>query len=104
MFLQMLETTEDGSWRLVTIDADKPTGRAPEILHKFLRSTSFQISMMLIVLSNAFINASFVHRHDETDARRKRIYYFIEVNITDGQVQRKNPDYKGVRKIRHGKF
>lgn len=78
--MQILERSEDG-WRLVTIDADKPEGRAPKVCQDFLRSTTFQILMMLMVLSNAIIQATFVHHHDASDEPRKRIYYYIEAYI-----------------------
>uniref|UniRef100_A0A914VXL5 Ion transport domain-containing protein n=1 Tax=Plectus sambesii TaxID=2011161 RepID=A0A914VXL5_9BILA len=80
-FRQILERSEDG-WRLVTIDADKPEGRAPKACQDFLRSTTFQILMMLMVLSNAIVNATFVHHHDASDKPRKRIYYYIECGFT----------------------
>lgn len=36
--------------------------------------------MMVLVLLNALINASFVYRHDHSDVVRKEIYYYIEVS------------------------
>ncbi|KAK5973602.1 Transporter cation channel family protein, partial [Trichostrongylus colubriformis] len=38
--------------------------------------------MMGLVLLNALINASFVYRHDKSDAVRKEIYYYIEICFT----------------------
>lgn len=36
--------------------------------------------MMLLVLANAIINASFVYTHNQKkDQRRREIYYYIEV-------------------------
>ncbi|PIO57520.1 hypothetical protein TELCIR_21066, partial [Teladorsagia circumcincta] len=36
---------------------------------------------MALVLLNALINASFVYRHDKSDAIRKEIYYYIELYL-----------------------
>ncbi len=77
--MQVLEPTEDG-WRLVTIDANKPQGWAPKICQDFHRSTIFQVIMMLLVLANAIVNASFVYHHDVSDQKKKFTYYFVEVN------------------------
>ncbi len=75
----MLKKTEEG-WKLVTIDANKPEGKAPKILQDFYRSTAFQVVMMVLVLTNAVITATFVHQHDEeSDRIRKKTYYYIEV-------------------------
>lgn len=37
--------------------------------------------MMILVLLNALINASFVYYHDNSDVERKHTYYYIEVKI-----------------------
>ncbi|KAK0421025.1 hypothetical protein QR680_015029 [Steinernema hermaphroditum] len=78
---QKLEKCEDG-WRLVAVDSDIQHPNAPKMLHKIVRSTAFQILMMILVLCNALINASFVYRHDKTDEPRKRVYYYIECVFT----------------------
>uniref|UniRef100_A0A915LC83 Ion transport domain-containing protein n=1 Tax=Meloidogyne javanica TaxID=6303 RepID=A0A915LC83_MELJA len=49
---------------------------------RILRSTAFQCIIVTLVLANAGINASFVYKHDESDAKRREIYYWIEVAFT----------------------
>ncbi|CDW53676.1 Ion trans domain containing protein [Trichuris trichiura] len=78
---QILEKKEN-AWRLIALDAKMPKGWAPKILLDFHGSTAFQIIIMVLVLSNAFIHASFVHKHDGSDLRRKQIYYYIECGFT----------------------
>ncbi|KRZ43431.1 Sodium leak channel non-selective protein, partial [Trichinella pseudospiralis] len=78
---QILEKKEE-SWRLIAMDAKQSKGWAPKICQDFYSSTVFQIIIMILVLSNAFIHASFVHRHDGTDWFRKQIYYYIECGFT----------------------
>lgn len=62
------------------MDSNKPEGWAPKVFQDFHRSTLFQILVMLLVLSNAIINASFVYKHNASDEKRKRLYYYIEVS------------------------
>lgn len=76
---QVIEKGEEG-WRLVAMDSNKSEGWAPKVCQDFHRSTAFQIIAMLLVLSNAIINASFVYKHDSSDEIRKQYYYYIEVN------------------------
>uniref|UniRef100_A0A5S6QTC6 Ion transport domain-containing protein n=1 Tax=Trichuris muris TaxID=70415 RepID=A0A5S6QTC6_TRIMR len=78
---QILEKKEN-AWRLIALDAKMPKGWAPKVLLDFHGSTAFQIIIMVLVLSNAFIHASFVHKHDGSDVRRKQIYYYIECGFT----------------------
>lgn len=63
----------------MALDANKPEGWAPKVCQEFHRSTAFQIIVMVLVLSNALINASFVYKHNESDKERKNWYYYIEV-------------------------
>ncbi|KAJ1365027.1 hypothetical protein KIN20_025235 [Parelaphostrongylus tenuis] len=81
-YTQRLERFE-GGWRLVEIDHYSRSTNSPQFLHMVVNSTAFQISMMVLVLLNALINASFVYRHDDhSDIVRKEIYYYIEVCFT----------------------
>ncbi|KJH52793.1 transporter, cation channel family protein [Dictyocaulus viviparus] len=43
---------------------------------------AFQCFVIVFVLLNAIINASFVYRHDESDKVRRQYYYIIEVGFT----------------------
>uniref|UniRef100_A0A0K0D1K9 Transporter, cation channel family protein n=1 Tax=Angiostrongylus cantonensis TaxID=6313 RepID=A0A0K0D1K9_ANGCA len=72
----------EGGWRLVEIDHYSRSSNSPQFLHAVVNSTAFQISMMVLVLLNALITASFVYRHDHSDIVRKEIYYYIEVCFT----------------------
>uniref|UniRef100_A0A915ABY7 Sodium leak channel NALCN n=1 Tax=Parascaris univalens TaxID=6257 RepID=A0A915ABY7_PARUN len=79
---QKLETTEEG-WRLVKFDSEKSkNGDGSLGLQRILRSTAFQCFITGIVLINAAINASFVYRHDGTDAKRRYFYRYIESGFT----------------------
>ncbi|KJH47796.1 transporter, cation channel family protein [Dictyocaulus viviparus] len=80
-YTQRLERFE-GGWRLVEIDHYSRSTNSPRFLHSLVNSTVFQISMMVLVLLNALINASFVYRHDYSDIVRKEIYYYIEICFT----------------------
>uniref|UniRef100_A0A915K8C1 Ion transport domain-containing protein n=1 Tax=Romanomermis culicivorax TaxID=13658 RepID=A0A915K8C1_ROMCU len=75
---QILEKGEDG-WRLVALDENTYEGWAPKICQRFQRSMPFQVTVMIIILANAFFAASIVHKHDGTDAERKLWYYYVEV-------------------------
>lgn len=76
-----LQNTEEG-WKLTSVDSEVEHSRAPRILRQIIRSTTFQIFMMFLVLLNALINASFVHYHDASDEKRKLVYYYIELGFT----------------------
>ncbi|VDO22924.1 unnamed protein product [Haemonchus placei] len=78
---QRLERFE-GGWRLVEVDHYSRSTGSPRLLQLIVNSTVFQISMMGLVLLNALINASFVYRHDKSDAIRKEIYYYMEICFT----------------------
>uniref|UniRef100_A0A1I7YZY3 Ion_trans domain-containing protein n=1 Tax=Steinernema glaseri TaxID=37863 RepID=A0A1I7YZY3_9BILA len=43
---------------------------------------AFQCFIIVFVLLNSFINASFVYYHDPSDQERKKIYYYIECGFT----------------------
>ncbi|KAI1709388.1 ion transport protein [Ditylenchus destructor] len=77
-----LEKTEDGNWRLVNVDSDVPHSNAPRAVTRLVKTTAFQTTMMVLVLLNALINASFVYHHDKSDEERKMVYYYIEVAFT----------------------
>jgi len=77
--LKVLEKGEDG-WRLVALDANTYDGWAPTACQKFQRSMTYQISSMVLILANAIIASTLVHRHDGHDEQRKLYYYYIEVS------------------------
>lgn len=77
-YIQRLENF-DGTWRLTDVGPDEADSKAPRLLYELVRSTSFQIAMMVVVLLNAVINASFVYHHNKTDLQKKRVYYILEV-------------------------
>ncbi|VDP08165.1 unnamed protein product [Soboliphyme baturini] len=78
---QVLEKGADG-WKFIAMNASKTKGWAPKICQNFYSSNIFQIIIMVLVLSNALINASFIHRHDGSDVKRSEIYYYIECSFT----------------------
>ncbi|GMR47689.1 hypothetical protein PMAYCL1PPCAC_17884, partial [Pristionchus mayeri] len=78
---QKLEKTSEG-WRLVRTDEDSPAEGKKQYMQRFLRSIPFQCFVIVFVLLNSIINASFVYRHDETDAPRRIHYYYMEVGFT----------------------
>ncbi|CAI4226086.1 unnamed protein product [Auanema sp. JU1783] len=80
-YTQRLERGEEG-WKLVEVDRYNRGTNSSKLLYSIVSSTSFQISMMAMVLLNALINASLVYRHDESDEPRKLIYYYIEIAFT----------------------
>uniref|UniRef100_A0A0K0EDN0 Ion transport domain-containing protein n=1 Tax=Strongyloides stercoralis TaxID=6248 RepID=A0A0K0EDN0_STRER len=80
-YTQKLEKTGSGKWKLIE-NSDLTLHDSPCLMYKIVRSTYFQICIMALVLLNSLINASFVHYHDESDAKRKIIYYYIEVFFT----------------------
>ena len=81
-FKQRIEKTDEG-WKLIKLDTD-PKHLSPRIktLQMVLRSTAFQCVIVGLVFANAVINGSFVYKHDGTDPRRRKIYYYIECGFT----------------------
>ncbi|CAD5207057.1 unnamed protein product [Bursaphelenchus okinawaensis] len=80
-FKQKIEK-HDGIWTIVRLDTDPKINPRVLKLQQFLRSIGFQCCVVGFVLANSIINASFVHYHDESDATRRVIYYYIEVGFT----------------------
>lgn len=78
--LQIL-TGDDNGWKLVTLDDNKDNGLAPPICQTILRSASFRLLMMGIILANGVVTATMHFKHDE---RPREIfyenYYYVEVN------------------------
>lgn len=74
-----MEWTDEGL-KLVSVDENKPQGLAPSFCQKILRSSIFNMTMLLLVLANALITASIRHTHKEIiDKRTLKTYYYIEV-------------------------
>lgn len=79
---QVLERTDQGL-KLVSVDNNKPKGLAPLVFQRTLRSSWFNMAMLLLVLANAVITATLKHTHKENvDRRTLRRYYYIEVVFT----------------------
>uniref|UniRef100_A0A0N5BLE3 Sodium leak channel non-selective protein n=1 Tax=Strongyloides papillosus TaxID=174720 RepID=A0A0N5BLE3_STREA len=70
-------------WNLVKLDLDNKivTGKY-QILSTILHSVFFQAFVITFVLTNAFVNASFFWAHNESDIKRKELYYKIECVFT----------------------
>ena len=76
---QIFERTDSGL-KLVTVDNNKSKGLAPEILQKIMKSSLFNMCMLILVLVNALITATIKHTHKEKiDSERKQYYKYIEV-------------------------
>uniref|UniRef100_A0A915NUB2 Sodium leak channel NALCN n=2 Tax=Meloidogyne TaxID=189290 RepID=A0A915NUB2_9BILA len=80
-FKQKIERSDDG-WKLIRLDKEEKLSPRIKKFQNILRSTAFQCIIVTLVLANAGINASFVYKHDESDAKRREIYYWIEVAFT----------------------
>ncbi|BES93887.1 voltage-gated ion channel [Nesidiocoris tenuis] len=76
-------TGDDMGWKLVTLDEDKYSGLAPPICQKILRSTSFRLLVMGIILANGIVTATMHFKHD---GRPRHVfyenYYWIEMAFT----------------------
>ncbi|CAJ0584337.1 unnamed protein product, partial [Mesorhabditis spiculigera] len=73
---QKKEVTVDDGFKQLALEGRK------QKLQAFLRSMAFQGLVIFFVLINAVINASFVHKHDESDRVRRRYYWYIEIGFT----------------------
>lgn len=69
----------DGVWKMVRLDTEERVSAPLLRLQRHLRSTGFQCCVVGFVLANALFNASFIHYHDESDHRRRVLYYYVEV-------------------------
>lgn len=76
-------TGNDMGWKLVTLDENKHGGNAPKICHVILRSASFRLLVMGVILANGVVTATM---HFEHDGRPRHVfyerYYYIEVAFT----------------------
>ncbi|XP_014279974.1 sodium leak channel NALCN isoform X3 [Halyomorpha halys] len=76
-------TGDDMGWKLVTLDENKYSGLAPPVCQAILRSASFRLLMMGIILANGIITATMHFKHD---GRPRNVfyenYYYIEVAFT----------------------
>lgn len=73
--------SNNDKWNLITINSYNENENTKKFLNNIVRTTWFQTFTMVLVLLNALISASFVYCHDESDKRRKQIYYYLEVNL-----------------------
>ena len=68
-------------WKLVTLDENKHGGNAPKFCHVVLRSASFRLLVMGVILANGVVTATMHFKHD---GRPRHVfyekYYYIEVN------------------------
>lgn len=76
---QVLEWTDEGL-KLVSVNETKSHGWAPLFFQKIIRSSAFNMIMLLLVLANAIITASLRHTHREKiDKRVLKNFYYTEV-------------------------
>ncbi|GLH14407.1 Sodium channel protein 60E, partial [Gryllus bimaculatus] len=73
-------TGNDMGWKLVTLDENKHGGLAPQFCHVILRSASFRLLVMGVILANGIATATMHFKHD---SRPRSVfyedYYYIEV-------------------------
>uniref|UniRef100_T1HU44 Sodium leak channel NALCN n=1 Tax=Rhodnius prolixus TaxID=13249 RepID=T1HU44_RHOPR len=76
-------TGDDLGWKLITLDENKYSGLAPPICQTILRSASFRLLMMGVILANGIVTATMHFKHD---GRPRHVfyenYYYIEVAFT----------------------
>lgn len=78
----MLVCSEDGTWKMVTVDETKPRGLAPPFFQRLLKTSAFHIGTLLLVLANAITVATM--RFDirtGTTERHLDAYYYSEVSL-----------------------
>jgi len=77
---QVLVCGEDGSWLMVTVDETKPRGLAPPVFQRLLKTSTFHIVTLLLVLANAVtvatMNFDIRIRNGQNDLNG---YYYAEV-------------------------
>nr|CAD7262605.1 unnamed protein product [Timema shepardi] len=74
----VLEGTDAG-WKLVTLDENKHGGMAPQFCHHILRSATFRLLVMGIILANGVVTATMHFKHDGTPRHEfYENYYYIE--------------------------
>lgn len=65
---------------MITLDENKYSGLAPPICQTILRSASFRLLMMGVILANGIVTATMHFKHD---GRPRHVfyenYYYIEV-------------------------
>ncbi|XP_024086149.1 sodium leak channel non-selective protein isoform X2 [Cimex lectularius] len=76
-------TGDDMGWKLVTLDENKYSGLAPPICQTILRSASFRLLMMGIILANGIVTATMHFKHDGRPRHTfYENYYWAEVAFT----------------------
>ena len=81
-FLKIFERTENGL-KLVKIDEEQKQGFGPKVMQRIIRSSWFNMTMLLLVLANAVVTATIKFTHKDSIDKRTLIFYKrIEVKIT----------------------
>lgn len=79
---QVLVCGEDGSWIMVTVDETKPRGLAPPFFQRLLKTSTFHIVTLLLVLANAVfvatMNFDIRNKNEQNDLNG---YYYAEVRV-----------------------
>lgn len=80
--VQVLQIDGDG-WKMVAVDESRPRGLAPAWLQRMMKSASFQVATILLVLANAITVATIHFDHNKIDPHQKiNMYYYAEVGFT----------------------
>ncbi|XP_071451143.1 sodium leak channel NALCN [Hetaerina americana] len=74
---------DDSGWKLIRVDGKGSGGSAPPVCQAVLRSASFRLLVMAVVLANGVVTSTMTFRHDGTPREAfYQNYYYIEVAFT----------------------
>ncbi len=79
---QVLKRDPDtDSWKMDTVDENKPRGLAPLFFQRILKTAWFHLMILMLVLANAIFTATIHFDHDKIDPYQKiDRYYYVEVS------------------------
>lgn len=70
-------------WKLITVDENKPLGRAPKFCQQILQSATFHLIVMGVNLSNAILACTIAFKHDGRPRDMFYAHYYLaEVGFT----------------------
>ena len=92
---QVLKRDPDtDSWKMDTIDENKPRGLAPPFFQRILKTAWFHITILILVLANAIITATIHFDHYKIDPYQKIDgYYYAEVSWVANGTSRWEPNF-----------
>ncbi|CAM1330656.1 Uncharacterised protein g10345 [Pycnogonum litorale] len=76
-------TGDTRGWKLITVDENKPRGRAPKVCQKMLQSAVFHLIVMGVNFANAILACTITFKHDGSPRDTfYRHYYLAEIGFT----------------------